>query len=55
MNIRVVLKSLKKNSSLPSKEQFYSSLKGKKIVTKNMIMFLRFGTNLKSKRCVFKM
>ena len=33
---------------LPSKEKFYSSLTGKKnLVTKNMIMFLRFGTNLK--------
>ena len=32
---------------LPSKEKFYSSLTGKKIVTKNMNMFLRFETNLK--------
>ena len=32
---------------LPSKEKFYSSLTGKKIVTKNMNMLLRFGTNLK--------
>ena len=34
---------------LPSKEKFYSSLTGKKkLVTKsmNIIMFLRFGTNL---------
>ena len=35
---------------LPSKEKFYSSLTGKKLMTKNMIMFLRFGTNLKCKR-----
>ena len=32
---------------LPSKEKFYGSLTGKKLVTKNMNMFLRFGTNLK--------
>ena len=32
---------------LPSKEKFYSSLTGKKLVTKDMDMFLRFGTNLK--------
>ena len=32
---------------LPSKENFCSLLKGKKLVTKNIIMFLRFGTNLK--------
>ena len=32
---------------LPSKEKFYSSLTGKKLLTKNLIMFLRFGTNLK--------
>ena len=33
---------------LPSKEKFYSLLSGKKkSVTKNMAMFLRFGTNLK--------
>ena len=31
---------------LPSKEKFYSSLTGKKIVTKNMIMFLRFGIKI---------
>ena len=31
---------------LPSKENFYSLLTGKKLVTKNMNMFLRFGTNL---------
>ena len=37
---------------LPSKEKFYSSLTGKKkkkkkkLVTKNMVMFLRLGTNL---------
>ena len=31
---------------LPSKEKFYSLLTGKKLVTKNMNMFLRFGTNL---------
>ena len=35
---------------LTSKEKFYSSLTGKKIVTKNINMFLRFGTNLKRKR-----
>ena len=32
---------------LPNKEKFCSTLTGKKIVTKNMNMFLRFGTNLK--------
>ena len=32
---------------LPSKEKFYSSLTGKRIVTKNMNMFLKFGTNSK--------
>ena len=32
---------------LPNKEKFYSSLTGKKLVTKNMNLFLRFGTNLK--------
>ena len=32
---------------LPSKEKFYSLLTGKKIVAKNMIMFLMFGVNLK--------
>ena len=31
---------------LISKKRFYSSLTAKKIVTKNMIMFLRFETNL---------
>ena len=31
---------------LISKKRFYSSLTAKKIVTKNMMMFLRFGTNL---------
>ena len=32
---------------LPSKEKFYSSLTGKKkLVAKNMIKLLRFGTNL---------
>ena len=31
---------------LISKKRFYSSLTAKKIVAKNMIMFLRFGTNL---------
>ena len=35
---------------LPSKEKFNSSLTGKKIMTKNMVMFLRFGTYLKWKR-----
>ena len=35
---------------LPSKEKFKSSLTGKKIMTKNMVMFLRFGTYLKWKR-----
>ena len=34
---------------LPSKEKFYISLKGKKIVTKNINLFLMFGTNLKRK------
>ena len=32
---------------LPSKEKFYSSLTGKKIVIKSMNMFLMFGINLK--------
>ena len=32
---------------LPGKEKFYSSLTGKKLVTKNMDMFFKFGTNLK--------
>ena len=33
---------------LPSKDKFYSSLTGKKkIVKKNMNIFLSFGTNLK--------
>ena len=32
---------------LPSKEKLYSSLTGQKLVTKNTIIFLRFGTNLK--------
>ena len=32
---------------LRSKEKFHSSLTGKKLVTKNMNMSLRFGTNLK--------
>ena len=32
---------------LPIKETFYSSLIVKKIVTKNMMMFLMFETNLK--------
>ena len=32
---------------LPSKEKSCSSLIGKKIVTKNIIMFLMFGINLK--------
>ena len=31
---------------LISKKRFYSSLTAKKILAKNMIMFLRFGTNL---------
>ena len=31
---------------LPSKEKFYSSLTNKKIMAKNMNIFLRFGTNL---------
>ena len=35
---------------LQSKEKFYSSLTGKKLVTKNMNMFLMFETNLKWKR-----
>ena len=32
---------------LPSKEKFYSSLTGKKLVTKIMNIFLRFAPNLK--------
>ena len=34
---------------LPSKEKFYSSLTGKKLVTKIMNIFLRFALNLKWK------
>ena len=32
---------------LPSKETFYSSLTDRKLVAKNMNMFLMFGKNLK--------
>ena len=32
---------------LPSKEKFCNSLTGTKLVTKNMNIFFRFGTNLK--------
>ena len=32
---------------LPSKENLYSSFTSKKLVTKNMIMCLMFGINLK--------
>ena len=32
---------------LPNKERFYSLLTGTKLVTKNMNMLLRYGTNLK--------
>ena len=32
---------------LSGKEKFYSSLTGKKLIRKNMNMFLRFGTSLK--------
>ena len=32
---------------LPSKENFYSLLTVKRLVTKNMNMFLRFGINFK--------
>ena len=35
---------------LPNKGKFYSSLIDKKKMTKEKIMFLRFGTNLKLKR-----
>ena len=35
---------------LPSKENFYSLLTVKRLVTKNMNMFLRFGINFKWKR-----
>ena len=35
---------------LPHKEKFYSLLTGKKLLTKNMIMFLMFGINLKWKQ-----
>ena len=34
---------------LPSKEKFYISLTGKKIVTKSMNMFLRFGKKIEIK------
>ena len=34
---------------LPSNEKFYISLTGEKLMTINMIIFLRFGTNLKWK------
>ena len=37
----------KLKGELPSKEKFYSSLTGKKLVKKNIKMFLRFRTNLK--------
>ena len=39
----------KLREKLPGKEKSYNSLTGKKLVAKNMIMFLRFGTNLKQK------
>ena len=32
---------------LPSKEKFYSLLTDRKLLTKNMNMFLMFGINLK--------
>ena len=35
---------------LPSKEKFYSSLTDRKIMTKNMNMFLKLGINLKWKQ-----
>ena len=35
---------------LPRKEKFYSSLTDRKLVTKNMNMFLMFGKSLKWKR-----
>ena len=34
---------------LPNKEKFYSSLTGKKLVTKKINMFLMFGKNCKWK------
>ena len=37
----------KANKKEPRKEKFNSSLTDKKLVTKNMNMFLMFGTNLK--------
>ena len=37
----------KLKEQLPSKEKFYSSLIGKKLVTEKINMFLIFGTNLK--------
>ena len=49
MNIRAIMKSLKKNYL--AQINFSSLLTRKKnIVTKNMIMFVRFGTKLKVKR-----
>ena len=35
---------------LPSKEKFYGSLTDRKIMTKNMNMFLKLGINLKWKQ-----
>ena len=35
---------------LPGKEKFYSLLTGKKLLTKNMIMFLMFWIHLKWKQ-----
>ena len=40
----------KVKEELPSKEKFYSSLTGKKIVTKKMTMFWKLEINLKWKR-----
>ena len=49
MNIRAIMKSLKKNYL--AQINFSSLLTRKKnIVTKNMIMFVIFGTKLKVKR-----
>ena len=41
------MSNFEKFKDLPCKEKFYCSVAGKNLVTKNMNMFLRFGTNLK--------
>ena len=48
MSIWAILKSLKNNYQ--AKKSFIVCKESKKLVTKSMIMFLRFGTNFKRKR-----